>query len=218
MRPSARCSAKVWDQGGPEAAQQDLRYKFWSGMEAPQTSQVTALRGGAPLVLLAKIEDPSVAELGGKAASLVRLARAGFRVPDGAVLPASWFSAWWAELAKSDAWSRFEATTAAPFTTHCEALKTAAGELSFPGEMRAGLEELRQLVASWDPSARCAVRSSSPDEDLENASFAGGYATVLGVTLDGLEDAVRECFVSCLDERVVLYKAQHGFDLHRPRN
>ena len=55
------------------------------------------------LVLLAEVEDPSVDEIGGKAASLVRLARAGFRVPDGVVLPASWFSAWWrSDCASSD--------------------------------------------------------------------------------------------------------------------
>ena len=54
-------------------------------------------------ILLAKLEDPSVAEIGGKAASLVRLARAGLRVPVGAVLPTSWFSEWWAELEGTDA-------------------------------------------------------------------------------------------------------------------
>ena len=171
---------------------------------------------GSP-ILLANIGDPSIAEIGGKAASLVRLSRAGFRVPDGVVLPVSWFSSWWAELENTDAWSRFEAASEAPWTTHCDALKIAASRLAFSDEMRAGLDGLRELSASWGHGVMCAVRSSSPDEDLENASFAGGYATVLGVPSDGIEDAVRECFVSCLDERVVLYKTQHGFDVHRPR-
>ena len=57
-------------------------------MAAPRTLEVS--RHTSP-ILLAKVEDPSVAEIGGKAASLVRLARAGFRVPDAVVLPASWF-------------------------------------------------------------------------------------------------------------------------------
>ena len=57
-------------------------------------------------ILLANVEDLSIAEIGGKAASLVRLSRAGFRVPEGAVLPASWFSSWWAELKQTDAWSK----------------------------------------------------------------------------------------------------------------
>ena len=178
-------------------------------MEPPRTSRASP-------VLLAQVEQPSVAEIGGKAASLVRLTRAGFRVPDGAVLPASWFSAWWAELHRTDAWSRFAATHEAPWAEHCERLKAAAGGLSFTDEMRADLEQLRKLLASWDHGT-CAVRSSSPDEDLEHASFAGGYATVLGVPGQGIEAAIRECFVSCLDERVIIYKAQHGFDVHHPR-
>ncbi len=179
-------------------------------MTASRTSEVSP-------ILLANVEDPSIAEIGGKAASLVRLSRAGFRVPEAAVLPASWFSPWWTELKKTDAWSRFEAASEAPWTAHCEALKTEANRLSFSDEMRAGLKEMRALVATWGEGATCAVRSSSPDEDLENASFAGGYITVLGVCVDGIEDAVRQCFVSSLDERVVLYKTQHGCDVHRPR-
>ena len=177
----------------------------------------TSRTSEASPILLAKVEDPSVAEIGGKAASLVRLSRAGFRVPEAAVLPVSWFSAWWAELRQTDAWSRFAAASEAPWTAHCEALKNAASRLAISDEMHTGVDELQELVASWGHGATCAVRSSSPDEDLENASFAGGYATVLGVTGEDIADAVRECFISCLDERVVLYKAQHGLDVHQPR-
>ena len=184
-------------------------------MVAPGSVDESAVRVRDP-VLLANLEDPSVAEIGGKAASLVRLSRAGFRVPEAAALPAAWFSPWWAELERTAAWSHFQAATAAPWTRHCEALELEASRLSFTREMRDGLDALRKLVASWD-HATCAVRSSSPDEDLESASFAGGYVTVLGVRGNGIEDAVRACFVSCLNERVVLYKAQHEFEVHRPR-
>ncbi len=83
--------------------------------------------------------------------------------------------------------------------------------------MRSGLDEVRRIVASWGDGATCAVRSSSPEEDLETASFAGGYTTVLGVQPADLEPAVRDCFVSALDERVFVYKQQHGFDVRQPR-
>ena len=92
-------------------------------MAASRAPEATPIRVDASPILLAKIEDPSqveIAEIGGKAASLVGLTRAGFRVPDGAVLPASWFSAWWDELEKTEAWSRFEAAQEAPWTTHYE--------------------------------------------------------------------------------------------------
>lgn len=202
--PPAPCATE-----GGRSHQREERLATHRGLEAPAL-------GRSP-VLLTELRDPSVAELGGKAASLVRLAAAGFRVPQAAVLPASWFSSWWSELERSDAWSRFEATRAPPFAAACAALKVAADRLAFGEEMRGGLADLRELVDSWGPGASCAVRSSSPDEDLANASFAGGYTTRLGVAPEGIEDAIRACFVSCLDERVVLYKAQLGFDVHRPR-
>ena len=62
-----------------------------------------------------------------------------------------------------------------------------------------------------------AVRSSSPEEDLEGASFAGGYETTLGVTVETLEAAILHSFTSSFDERVFLYKKEHGFQLDHPR-
>ncbi|MBN1449640.1 MAG: hypothetical protein JW963_01380, partial [Anaerolineales bacterium] len=62
-----------------------------------------------------------------------------------------------------------------------------------------------------------AVRSSSPEEDLEGASFAGGYETHLGVTVRHLEDAIRRSFASVFDARVYLYKKEHGFQVEEPR-
>ena len=48
-------------------------------------------------------------------------------------------------------------------------------------------------------------------------SFAGAYETVLGVQPEGIVDAVRRAFASCLDERVLVYKREHGFAVDRPR-
>ena len=62
-----------------------------------------------------------------------------------------------------------------------------------------------------------AVRSSSPEEDLEGASFAGGYETVLGVRPGDMEEAIKKAFASCLDKRVVLYKKEHDFSVDNPK-
>ena len=169
------------------------------------------------VIQLADAPAHGLDEIGGKAASLARLLAAGYRVPEALVLPASWFSPWWRVLESTEAWSRFTRTREGPWREPCEALQSAAACSPFSAEMRAGLDEVRRQMASWGEGATCAVRSSSPEEDLEAASFAGGYATVLGVVPDDLEDAVRACFVSCLDERVAVYKQQRGFDVHRPR-
>ena len=57
-----------------------------------------------------------------------------------------------------------------------------------------------------------AVRSSSPEEDLEGASFAGGYETKLGITKTTIELALKECFASMFDERVFIYKQTQVLD------
>jgi pyruvate,water dikinase len=62
-----------------------------------------------------------------------------------------------------------------------------------------------------------AVRSSSPEEDQAGSSFAGMYGTVLGVTWDNIEAAIRTCFASALDERVVSYKQKRGYDPSEPK-
>ena len=57
---------------------------------------------------LADAEGSSPKEIGGKAASLVRLAHAGFRVPEGVALPVAWFSPWWDALRNTAAWATFD--------------------------------------------------------------------------------------------------------------
>ena len=155
-------------------------------------------------------------EIGGKASSLARLLEAGFRVPETLVLPARWFTPWWKALEATDAWTQFSLSSVGPWRERCKALQSMARQLPFSNEIRTELGEVRRHVASWGEDPRCAVRSSSPDEDIEGASFAGMYVSRLGVTPTDLNDAVRACFVSCLDERVVVYKQRRRFDIHRP--
>ncbi len=66
---------------------------------------VTAIERSIPGVAsLATPEAPAVAEVGGKAASLIRLAQAGFDVPPGMVLAAGFFEPWLAQVRSSHEW------------------------------------------------------------------------------------------------------------------
>jgi len=56
-----------------------------------------------------------------------------------------------------------------------------------------------------------AVRSSSPEEDLSGASFAGNYETYLGTRFELLEEFILKSFISCIDYRVFKYKLEKGF-------
>ncbi len=69
-------------------------------------------------------------------------------------------------------------------------------------------------------AGRFAVRSSGTAEDLEGASFAGQYETMLGVPLAGLPEAVRRVFGSADASRVSAYREARGEALagdRRPR-
>jgi len=57
-----------------------------------------------------------------------------------------------------------------------------------------------------------AVRSSATVEDAPDASWAGQFETYLGVTRDGLVDAIQRCRDSAKSARVNAYRAEQGAD------
>ncbi|WP_182379516.1 PEP/pyruvate-binding domain-containing protein [Nocardioides sp. WS12] len=74
-----------------------------------------------------------------------------------------------------------------------------------------------ELTAWWAdveaqfPGSRWAVRSSAVAEDLEGASFAGVYETILGVeNAEALLQAVKTCWHALEDTRAVSYLATQG--------
>jgi pyruvate,water dikinase len=117
----------------------------------------------------------AAALIGNKAASLVELHRAGFRVPRGVCLT----------TAAHREWRRAGVTG--------EALRARISEAFL---------RLKSPVA---------VRSSSPAEDREDASFAGQYVTVLGVrTREELLAAVEQCWRSASSAASVAYRRDQG--------
>ncbi len=168
-------------------------------------------------------DEVSVSQVGGKAASLVRLHQAGFDVPDGFVLTTRFFADWIDTIEDSHQWSSAMALmeaigqrspdlkTRARLAEACDQVKQMAGQFQWSEQQRDVLNQL----ASLGPGP-FAVRSSSPEEDLAGASFAGQYETLLDVGIEGMPAAVHTCFVSCLDSRVLLYKHMMQFDSLTP--
>jgi len=164
-----------------------------------------------------KTPPPDPAEVGSKAASLIRMAAAGLPVPPGKVLPVSFFEPWLGAIRASDAWVRLTQAPPERWGALCEEVKGLVARFSWSDPQRDELDALRRDLAASHPGSTFAVRSSSPEEDLAAASFAGGYETRLGVPLEGLEPAIRACFTSCLDARILAYKREHGLELWSPR-
>ena len=71
----------------------------------------------------------------------------------------------------------------------CDALKQASQELFLDDAQE---QALSHALEPFGKDTLFAVRSSSPEEDLESSSFAGGYETVLGVTRSALRQALGE--------------------------
>lgn len=170
--------------------------------------------------LVVRFSDPetmSCSEVGGKAASLIRMIKAGLPVPFGAVLTTRFFDPWLDSIRTSSPWSQLTRARPDEWLAHCDVLKSRARLLPLTSLQLDALASLREYLAAAEDDSRFAVRSSSPDEDMVSASFAGGYETRLGVRPDDIEDAVRQCFSSIFDVRVLAYKKEHGFDLWAPR-
>ena len=179
------------------------------------------------MTLLVKIQStgsPRVREVGGKAASLIRLAQAGFPVPSGNVLTTDFFRPWIEQAERSAKWHDVlsvlnKVRSPKPnlqeresLSRACDELKQFSSDFAFTDEQHSVLEEIHGAIAN----NRFAVRSSSPEEDLAGASFAGLYETALNVTPDTLEMAIRQCFRSCLDARVLFYKREMHFEQFSP--
>lgn len=151
------------------------------------------LTDGPRILDLAAATDPAL--VGGKAASLGRLIRAGFPVPPGSCVTTT---AYWA-VADRAVRPLLDAG-AAPAD-----LRAAVRSAPVPAELAAAIRALAD--------GPVAVRSSATAEDLPDASFAGQQDTYLDVEgPEAVLDAVRRCWASLWTDRAVAYRAANGID------
>jgi len=157
------------------------------------------------LVWLAR-SPASRALVGGKGASLSRLAMLGAPVPPAFALTTYAY----AQVAESLSLPRHASDVADEDLPRLRALITGA---SLPGSVTESItqafEELQTLVGR---EIALAVRSSATAEDAVEFSFAGLHDTVLDVrSLPALEAAVKQCWASLWSERAVAYRRAGGF-------
>src|SRR5215207_2912769 len=170
-------------------------------MVAP--SRATPIDGDNALVLdLSQLSVDDVGAVGGKAANLGELIRAGFDVPPGFCVT-------------TEAYRRaVQGTTveAAGTSTDAPAARATVLRAPFPEPVA---DAVRDAYARLESGAEgpVAVRSSATAEDLPSASFAGQQDTYLNVAgIDDLLDAVHRCWASLWTDRAVAYRAAQGID------
>ncbi|GAA0742068.1 PEP/pyruvate-binding domain-containing protein [Clostridium oceanicum] len=154
-----------------------------------------------------KAENFILSQVGGKGKALIETSKAGFPVPGGFVLAVEFFKPWLKDIKSSDEWKKLLLDTK---KESCDLVKKKAENLTFTDNQH---KSIKEALKEFNKDTIFAVRSSSPEEDLEGTSFAGMYETYLGVTLNMLEKSVAAAFSSCFDFRVMEYKKQNKINL-----
>ena len=164
------------------------------------------------------IDAGMVAVVGGKAANLGELARAGFPVPPGFCVTTAAYSsvAAGAELEPAlEDLAALPAEAADRAAARLAALAAAVRERLLAAPMPASVTDavLRAYAELGDEESPVAVRSSATTEDLPFASFAGQHDTYLNVVgPDDVLDAVRRCWASLWTDRAVSYRTSNAID------
>ena len=155
-------------------------------------------------------------ELGGKAASLDRLGRFGFRIPPGFCLTTSAFRS---QLASTPAAGALATELAASGATGLGGqLAAVIAEAPLGPAIDAQLGEALTTIEAGARErsgrpARLAVRSSAIGEDGFAASYAGLHETELDRSVDEVSGAIRRCWASLWSAPALAYRARRGLPL-----
>lgn len=155
-----------------------------------------------PLDAIDPADPATLGRVGGKAANLGALVRAGLPVPGGVcVTTAAYRAAVGAAL---------DPVLADAGSTDTGVLAEKARDVVLAVPVPDGVAA---AVRGACPEGPVAVRSSATAEDLPDASFAGQQDTYLNVVgADAVVEAVRRCWASLWTDRAVAYRAARGID------
>ena len=160
------------------------------------------------LLPLAQCTDASL--VGGKAAGLARLLAAGFPVPDGCCVTTSAYGHFMQGigLAPSERWHRAVRRSGDDRKQELQHCRDMIRRVELATLVAEVLEALPRMAGTEE--RRWALRSSATNEDMERASAAGLYRTVLGAEQARLADAITDIWASAWDERVLDYMLASG--------
>jgi phosphohistidine swiveling domain-containing protein len=165
-----------------------------------------------PLVMV--LDDPAgvLETVGGKGASLARLARAGFLVPPGFDVTTGAYLDFVEHGGLREpmmaAMSGVDVTDPVTLEVASERINALFAGRAMPAATAAAI--VRAYAALGDDVA-VAVRSSATAEDLPGMSAAGQQDTYLNIRgADSVLDAVRRCWASLWTPRAIGYRARYG--------
>lgn len=166
-----------------------------------------------PLVLALDDASATLEQVGGKGASLARMAAAGLPVPHGFCITTEAYRSFVTENRLQEkilaAVSTVVADQPATFEEASKQIELLFVQCTIP---RAIVEALRQAYTELGgDDLPVAVRSSATAEDLPEQSFAGQQETYLNIRgVEILLDAVKRCWTSLWTARALGYRAHHN--------
>src|SRR5829696_9965992 len=166
-----------------------------------------------------EVGSGDVALVGGKAANLGELTRAGLPVPAGFCVTAAAYRAF---ISESGTWERIEALLGsmgddrAAVDEVATSIRALLMEQPMPVEVSDDIarryQALATAAATGKPDPPVAVRSSATAEDLPDASFAGQKDTYLNDRgSEALLQHVKQCWASLWTGRAVAYRVKQGY-------
>jgi pyruvate,water dikinase len=167
---------------------------------------------------LTELSSSDASAFGGKSASLGELLSAGIPVPPGFALSTEAFASFMSEAdlnrVVASALAGVLVQDAAAVARAAEEIGSAMSAAPVPAAVREEIERGYLALAADEPPV--AVRSSAVGEDSAEATFAGQQETYLWVRgVDGVGEAVRDCWASLYGAPAISYRAQLG-DRGRP--
>lgn len=174
--------------------------------------------------VLALADSQAVLEVvGGKGASLARLANAGLPVPDGFHVTTAAYNQFVVENNLLPgivaALQRVDASQPSTLEAASRAIYDLFMQSAMPQDIANAIARaylgLPSLLGKrgGGEGATVAVRSSATAEDLPDLSFAGQQETFLNICgVEAVLDAVKRCWASLWTARAIGYRLQHHID------
>ncbi len=178
---------------------------------------------GQQYVLSLADSRATLALVGGKGASLARLARAGMPVPDAFCVTTKAYTRFIAanelEPRVLAALASIDVSQPTTFDTAARAIHDLFANAPIPSEIADEIADayfaLHRKSKIENQKLPVAVRSSATAEDLPDLSFAGQQETFLNIQgALAVQDAVKRCWASLWTPRAIGYRTQHHVD-HR---
>lgn len=160
----------------------------------------------ANVLKLSEIGGSELDAVGGKAANLSTLIKAGFPVPPGIVVTVMEYELFLDDNGLREKISSILGTADLYSAKDVERASRSIKEMIMNAPVRADLvSDVKASLAPFGESL-WAVRSSAVAEDTADASFAGQQDTYLSIRTEDVPDFIRSCWASYWNERAISYR------------